>query len=1070
MPPGPSRAADFFDIESLGLGLSQASRKSAEYLSRNASSSGNTQDGTPTSAAEISASLLETYRTILAEVDSYVSLYEGRLKLEEDYLRNFKQLVDKQRELDAKVNAKMASVTGLLPDTIQYPGLRNSWRELRENDLRELDARAHTIETIRQAVLTPLLAFRDSQERIRKRVKEDLRTSLSHYDDMRNVTLPRIRKAYERKAEEVEQLQLQQRAVEEQRALLASRTTEREGSTGSSGARMSSPEPDVDGGASAPAIRVAPRRSRSIKRHSRGTSSSSSHAVASAAQRDALSADERSPASSPKGTPAQLSTSVPTEAGASLPSPNSERSRPNFFEAFKSREGWEAARKEAPKKIGALISRMREGREAGPVAGGAGGQGSSYPEGSGNNTIVGLGATVGDTLRNGLGGGPGSMRANQSIALKHFKAKREAEELDKSYRKAVFDLETSRLRRAKTIKAAATSVIECRNELAHTAQAVWMQSERSLIVLNSQSLSLHEHGVKLVQQALVDLDRELAELEQNLPNTKDLNEQRLNYVNYWHGELKNLIFGTPLTDYPLTVPYRLSDTVAPPLIVTKCIAFIETYALDQEGIYRTSAKQSSVKALALAIEKDELGFQFDPEKDEASAVAGVFKDYLRQLPEPVLNIPWAERIKYTHEREEHIRTGFAKLKGRLRRLPPIHQVTLKVIVQHLARVAEHSDRNKMTASNLSVVFSPCLLSEADHETTSVAAAMEEDKTMEDLILYCKEVFDLSTAGAPILPPIAHVPSDELSRAGRGAAEAVFANSSAATPAAEPSQETVIDAPAEPASAPSERIDPMRSDFVVLPVARSSAGDTVDTLLLPQPSKEAGSLPPDQQSRPSTAVSSVRLRSPQTPERPSSSSSVKSISPRQNSVAASIRAFESRTPPPSLPRISTAALRKASASKIDRVLEPTQQQSEASADARPATDGSSAATSKTSLVSAPILVVEQEGAYAESPIALSAETGQTYLAASMAMSTSKSTSPASATPGHHAGGGAVGFTASGPLAPGRLMPSSLRSPLESVIDSANASHGHRSPAAEAGSSGDASEAVAEAATATAQPPS
>ena len=68
--------------------------------------------------------------------------------------------------------------------------------------------------------------------------------------------------------------------------------------------------------------------------------------------------------------------------------------------------------------------------------------------------------------------------------------------------------------------------------------------------------------------------------------------------------------------------------------------------------------------------------------------------------------------------------GSPSLRGKHR--PPIHQVTLKVILQHLSKVAEHSDQNKMTAANLSVVFSPCLLSEADHETTSVAAAMVSD--------------------------------------------------------------------------------------------------------------------------------------------------------------------------------------------------------------------------------------------------------------------------------------------------------------------------------------------------------
>ena len=86
----------------------------------------------------------------------------------------------------------------------------------------ELETRSHMIDTIRQAVVTPLSAFRDSQERIRKRVKEDLKTHLSNYDEMRNVTLPRIKRQYDRKCEEVEALRQQQVAVEDQRALLAS--------------------------------------------------------------------------------------------------------------------------------------------------------------------------------------------------------------------------------------------------------------------------------------------------------------------------------------------------------------------------------------------------------------------------------------------------------------------------------------------------------------------------------------------------------------------------------------------------------------------------------------------------------------------------------------------------------------------------------------------------------------------------------------------------------------------------------------------------------------------------------
>ncbi|EPQ28825.1 uncharacterized protein PFL1_03628 [Pseudozyma flocculosa PF-1] len=1010
MPPGQSKAADFFDIESLGLGLSHAGRKSAEYLSRTASSSGNPHDGGPTSASDIAASLLETFRAILDEVDSYVGLYEGRLKLEEDYMRNLKQLVDRQRELDVRVDAKMVSATGLLPDTM--PGLRQSWRELRDNDLRELDARAHAIETIKQAVLTPLLAFRDSQERIRKRVKEDLRTSLAHYDDMRNIHLPRVRRAYEKKAEEVEQLQTQQKAVEEQRALLATRTKDREAGGSSPGARVSSPEPEAEGS-------TAHRRSRSMRRrHSRAASSSSTQSQGPA-HKDAPSADElSSPVSSPRPRPtaAPLSTSLPPPGNTSesLPSPNLERNRPNFFEALKSREGWEAARKEAPKKIGALLSRMREGREPGAAASGASqnvgqGDGGGPGGGPGSNAIAGLGATVGDTLRNGLGGGTGSMRANQSIALKLVKAKREVDELDKGYRKAIFDIETSRLRRSKTIKAAVTSVIECRNELAHTAQAVWMQSERSMVALYSQGVGLHEHGVESVQLCLKDLDRELAELERNLPNAQDLNDQRVTYVNYWHGELKNLLFGTPLTDYPLTVPYRLSDTVAPPLIVTKCIAFIETHALEQEGIYRTSAKQSSVKALKLAIEKDELGFQFDPERDEASAVAGTFKDYLRQLPEPVMAIPWPDRIKYTHDRDEHIRTGFAMLKGRLRRLPPIHQVTLKVIVFHLAKVAEHSASNKMTSANLSVVFSPCLLSEADHETTSVAAAMEEDKLLEDMILYCKEIFDLKTAGAPILPPVPSSGGNELSRASLGAADAAFAASSSTSLAAPAA--TAVAGPQDPPALPGAA-DLKRSNAIVPPGIGASVVEQDETMLQP---KQAA---------------------PRTPERSKSNSSLKSLSPRQNSVAASIKAFEAKTPPPTLPRLNTSSVRRKggvggdiATAKISsagpcstRNLDTADTVPRAGTDpAQPTPAGAAEAVTA-------------------SPAALSGEAGQTYLAASSALSAS----PVAAHLVSEGGGSESNHL----LTPGKLTPSSLRSPLEYVIDSAQASQGHESVASSA----------------------
>lgn len=53
---------------------------------------------------------------------------------------------------------------------------------------------------------------------------------------------------------------------------------------------------------------------------------------------------------------------------------------------------------------------------------------------------------------------------------------------------------------------------------------------------------------------------------------------------------------------------------------------------------------------------------------------------------------------------EHQNQNFVLLRSKMRRLPQVHQATLKALVEHLARVVSHSDKNKMDARNLAIVF------------------------------------------------------------------------------------------------------------------------------------------------------------------------------------------------------------------------------------------------------------------------------------------------------------------------------------------------------------------------------
>lgn len=53
------------------------------------------------------------------------------------------------------------------------------------------------------------------------------------------------------------------------------------------------------------------------------------------------------------------------------------------------------------------------------------------------------------------------------------------------------------------------------------------------------------------------------------------------------------------------------------------------------------------------------------------------------------------------------------LRSKMRRLPPVHHATLKALVEHLARVAACSEKNKMDPKNLAIVFGGVIFGEDD---------------------------------------------------------------------------------------------------------------------------------------------------------------------------------------------------------------------------------------------------------------------------------------------------------------------------------------------------------------------
>lgn len=667
---------------------------------------------------ELANVLLEAFKTLLSECESYVQYFEQRFRLEEEHLRSVKLMLERHRDLDMRVNRKLATLPGLLPDPGRLSNLRNTWGDMRLSEMWAIDLRLNSLMEWKRSVLQPVLQFRDAQERIRRRVKDDLKSCVDDYNDMLHTTLPRIRRAYEKRCEEHEFYQHQQRAIEEQRQLLLSSSLVAQPETRPSRESAELPRPPSEQGSFTSTL-----------------------------------SGQDGPSSAPATSPAPTTT-PPLPAATSTSGTNR-----SFLETFRKKEGWD----QAPKRLNALFSRMLDVSDRSPATESHPVPGTAAPTATFDPAVASAGTA--EHLPPGL-----SNKSMQTLAVKQAKAKREMEEADKAYRKAIFDLETLRLRRNRALDAAVKSLLEWRRELAITMQNASLQHVRASTAIRTSIESVHQQDEQLAVRMLDHLEEEQKVCEEWLPSTRSLvQNERVKYVNYFHGPYNDLIFGTGLVDYAFShgdqnTPSTMTETgqimpsVRPPLILSKCIDFIEQpRCVEMPGIYRLSAKYSRVQALTSQIEQDEASFQFDKVREDPILVGSILKLYLRQLPEPVMPMRWEERVKYTHERDEHIRSGFSNFKSRIRRMPPIHQATLRALLIHLSYVASFSEQNKMTVANLAVVFSPVILSDVDPDTTSLAVAAEEDKTLEDMIVYCANIFSIPPCEETLLPPVPGIP-------------------------------------------------------------------------------------------------------------------------------------------------------------------------------------------------------------------------------------------------------------------------------------------------------------------------
>ncbi|KAK9475790.1 hypothetical protein V1514DRAFT_339008 [Lipomyces japonicus] len=206
-----------------------------------------------------------------------------------------------------------------------------------------------------------------------------------------------------------------------------------------------------------------------------------------------------------------------------------------------------------------------------------------------------------------------------------------------------------------------------------------------------------------------------------------------------NGAIRSHIFGVPLDFLMEQERSRLNiETVVAPVIVIKCIEAIDKFGLDTEGIYRVNGTASEIEYLQNVFETgDPFLVDFGNRStfhNDVHAVASLLKLYFRELPNPLLTSEmYSDMVSASKIADDNNRRDALHLL--INDLPDANYTTLKYLVFHLYRVQDRFAANRMSITNLAVVWGPSLLG------GNARDAQAHGVIVETILANCYSIFD-----------------------------------------------------------------------------------------------------------------------------------------------------------------------------------------------------------------------------------------------------------------------------------------------------------------------------------------